>query len=421
MIKKINFTFKNTRFILLSIISVFVTLTISVAVPYYKVVTIFLFGLHGTLIFFAPVKQSIQIKFYFFIYIFYILWILTFSYINFKFQLGNRYLDSSLFFYFFLIYNEFRFFGKKFKNILLVQLILFCITLLSTIYELRIDPFIIRNIISLRLDAKPFLLRFISGYDFFYLMVFYSLIIYYWLLSNIKRLFLKRFNFSLFEILSFLIFVLSSILIISSNLLTGVIIFLIGIFIITYGFFFNFKINRIFFFSLFLIPFIYFSLFYFSGYFYSFVSNYFPEGYGKERLLFIIGFFTNGNNLSEILIERDYVWRISLDSFLKFPIFGSISSTTVYFENNQWFGFGQHSFIFDTFSLYGGLIGLLNLFLIIFPFRKLISLFKNHSFFIIIFSFLVLLFSFVNNLTGSIGFASFLLLPKYLKESIHEK
>ena len=60
----------------------------------------------------------------------------------------------------------------------------------------------------------------------------------------------------------------------------------------------------------------------------------------------------------------------SLENFIKHPFFGVISSDEITTNQSGFLeGFGQHSYILDTFTLYGFVIGIINIIIILKPFK----------------------------------------------------
>ena len=58
----------------------------------------------------------------------------------------------------------------------------------------------------------------------------------------------------------------------------------------------------------------------------------------------------------------------SIDTFLKHPFIGALGDTGLIASNDLFLGVGQHSYILDTFAIFGSFIGILTLFVIFIPF-----------------------------------------------------
>ena len=89
----------------------------------------------------------------------------------------------------------------------------------------------------------------------------------------------------------------------------------------------------------------------------------------------IVQIFTTSNSnaisaiLAEFTVDRFPRLQESLESFMKYPIAGLVVQGTLSYEAGYLTGFGQHSYIFDTFALYGFAIGICALYSCTVPFH----------------------------------------------------
>jgi len=133
-----------------------------------------------------------------------------------------------------------------------------------------------------------------------------------------------------------------------------------------------------------------------------------------EKLIEFQNYITESNNDFFSLENRLGTYLVSINSFFENFYLGIIVKPLTY-ENGFIKDFGQHSMIFDTFSIYGVLIGLLNLYLIIAPFIFLKKRFFSNKKIIFAFFISILIFSFFNNSTINTSFLAFFIFPFMLK------
>lgn len=72
----------------------------------------------------------------------------------------------------------------------------------------------------------------------------------------------------------------------------------------------------------------------------------------------------------EFVNDRLPSYITSIKSFCQNPLLGILGSGRLDVSGKNLYGFGQHSHIFDTFALYGLIIGLLGIIVLVQPFRK---------------------------------------------------
>ena len=131
-----------------------------------------------------------------------------------------------------------------------------------------------------------------------------------------------------------------------------------------------------------------------------------------------------GGNAFELLIEEFVLDRgpqlqLSVDAFLRHPLFGLLGSGKIGYDGQYLTGFGQHSFILDTFAIYGALVGLIVLLALFAPFKNAFKEGKNAAKYALSISVLtgMLVLYLFNNATESIGFAIGILFP-YVRDNI---
>lgn len=125
----------------------------------------------------------------------------------------------------------------------------------------------------------------------------------------------------------------------------------------------------------------------------------------------------------ENINSRSGVMETSLDLVSEYPIIGYIAGAGSQFELSR---VGQHSTILDTFAMYGIFIGTFFFWIMWLPFKSLISRRSSYRMNVLVWivgiSFMILIT--FNNLTPSMGYAAFFVLPTafdYLKRNIYGK
>lgn len=111
----------------------------------------------------------------------------------------------------------------------------------------------------------------------------------------------------------------------------------------------------------------------------------------------------------EFIADRYYTLKSSWNAFLEHPIMGLISEQ-LFIAGEKLKGFGQHSYVLDTFALYGGFIGLIGTIQLFKPYSRYKEYKKNATFRYVLCIHFVLL-AFLNNLNFSTIFLSTVVLP----------
>ncbi|TXC82182.1 hypothetical protein FS935_21015 [Metabacillus litoralis] len=143
-----------------------------------------------------------------------------------------------------------------------------------------------------------------------------------------------------------------------------------------------------------------------TNWFISFLGN----GSTVDKLLILQSNILGYGGVDNVALNRAMTIETSWHAFLQSPIFGividSIEQTGGFLS-----GFGQHSYIMDTFALYGLFIGILNIYILTQPF--LVRMERGNVLVGLNFSVLMstLILFFMNNATPSIGFAIYFIYP----------
>ena len=142
----------------------------------------------------------------------------------------------------------------------------------------------------------------------------------------------------------------------------------------------------------------------------AFYENVFGLDTNYNRLLELQSFYNSGI-VGFSMEARLSTFTNSISLFLDNLIFGIVHTALGVNSDGKINSFGQHSYIIDTFALYGIIIGFLQVILIFKSFQLKIKLKSKiiMSSLNILFVFLIL--STVNNMTPSVGFIVFFILP----------
>lgn len=230
-------------------------------------------------------------------------------------------------------------------------------TLLTTFFALLLNPYVSRSIKSSGELTFQLYSRGIGGYSFVYYVVVCSQLVFF--------LFLK--NKGIKKIIYLLLYVLMFCFTIKTNYFTALSLLLLGTFIMGTIFLYSNSVSHKFLLFVCLV----------SGFFailnfqmiFDTIGYFFPKRfhsillseYGDNSLLSAI--------YSEFLFDRWPMMQQSLIAFFYNPLGGIMPSGELGFKDGYLTGFGQHSHILDTFALYGALIGVVNIFVLMKPFK----------------------------------------------------
>ncbi len=336
------------------------------------------------------------------IYIF-IIYTVTTSYIFDNPQIGNRFFEISQVFLFYLAYSKNSYLNRPKDNLIIIKILspIIIYTSLVTIFAYRFNPHISRGTIIETTEVNQVLLLGIGDYAFIYF-----LLIYFAILFNI--FYYRRYltNSKLLLPL-FLICLIFGINIVLSNYAIAFILFVFSVIMIL-------VIRKLNFIWITIYTIIFILIYIFSL---QYISNL------LDFLAYIFGDMLNSSRMSEIndLISRNeegasiearfITYNISINTFFENPLFGIINNKNLYQEYRM-LSFGQHSQILDCFALFGFIIGSLQLYLFLNPFiirmRNKNRILRKLTFIVLIIFFLLITF---NNITPSVGFATFFIFP----------
>lgn len=272
--------------------------------------------------------------------------------------IGNRYLSLGLIPLGYFIFNYYKKYNRlcELKIIVLALSMFIAITFIVTLKALIINPYVSRSIKSSGEYSMNLARQGIGGYHFIYFIVIAGQFLLYIFLKS-KSAFIKIFTFVLYLFTLFFI--------LKSSYMTALLIALIasGVMLIS-----NYSgkgiankammvvVVLIFILTIVNIDFITEQL-----------SHFLPN-----RILNIVDNGESGilqSIFDEFLNDRFPVMKESVVKAITYPVIGLLTSKELSVGNNGMLvGFGQHSYILDTFALYGLAIGTVNIFVILKPF-----------------------------------------------------
>lgn len=276
--------------------------------------------------------------------------------------IGNRYLSLGLIPLGYIIFNYYRQ-KERLNDLKWISFIIAffaAITFFITLKALIENPYISRSIKSSGEHSEYLAQQGIGGYSFIYFIVIVSVFLLYMSLKSKSKSKLFRFItfigylMSLYFVLksnymtALLTVILASLIFIISHLAGGgtgkSIILLVVMIIIVVGFMnIDVILNR------------------FSDFIPKRIANILLPANGDSIYKSIIDEFLN---------DRWPTMVTGLENFIKHPFLGVISSDEITTNQSGFLeGFGQHSYILDTFTLYGFVIGIFNIFIIFKPFK----------------------------------------------------
>ncbi len=267
--------------------------------------------------------------------------------------IANRYLGISLLFLSPVIYDYYKE-RNRIKALIIILLVLAVfafITFLTTYSQLLLSPYISRSIKSAGEYSQALGRRNIGGYHF----------IYFATALSVPLLFMAlKMKFSFLKVFLLISYVCCVLLIIKSNYLTALII-VVACSLIVFWFVSNTVLKRIAatvaivlaVYLIFRVPSI----------------NQYIHSALPERITSVItldsDFFES--MYSEFVQDRLPTLTSSLDAFAEHPLLGVCYSGNIIYYGGHLEGIGQHSYIFDTFALFGIIPGSLNLYIVFRP------------------------------------------------------
>lgn len=241
------------------------------------------------------------------------------------------------------------------KRIMFLIAIFVIITGLITYYNLLINPYISRKLKSDG-TGDELLRQGIGGYEFIYFVMVAGLPMLFIFLKDRRRL---------VKFICLVLYAFCLLLMVKANYLTALITFVVCSLIMLFTYFFNTKfttkkITSV----LLLLGFI--VIVFTANRLLVMIESFLPNrissviNSGEKSILTSI--------YNEFIIDRWSTILDSINAFTNNPILGLSLSTKITYINGYLYGFGQHSYIFDTFALYGIVLGVFNVVIIFFPF-----------------------------------------------------
>ena len=314
--------------------------------------------------------------------------------------ISNRYLSMSLIFCGSIVFCYYKATNKLFilKKVLIVTLILSFITMLITYEQLLLFPYISRSIKSGGEHSAILARRGIGGYAFIYYITALSIpALYYGIKAKQKR---KR-------ILAIIWYSVSVLFIIKSNYVTALLTIVVCSAVLVMFFSTSKKIVErtlgLFFGTLLII------LFFNMENIVNLIADYLPNRTASVLVSQSDNSVTN-SIMQEFFRDRWPMILISINAFLDYPVLGLIGCGALGSEGKFLTGFGQHSFVFDTFALFGLFGGTVGVFAVLSPMKKS-DVWMNHSSFRIAMIVCMVMLYFLNNATESIALVFSIIAP----------
>jgi len=327
--------------------------------------------------------------------------------------LGNRYLNISQIFIFFVIYEYYNYIKKEIinKNILIATIPFILITFVSTFTALITNPSISRSIKSSGEYSRMISSQGIGGYSFIYFIVLiYPIFLY---IALIKTSFAK-----IYKIAAFILNILLILFILASNYFTAFFVIIVSSFILII--IDKFKKNKTIYFILTVLMVSIFLLIWEQVAFFiiDILVSFLGDSLTGQRLLELKNSILTRGKVSVETTRWD-LFLVSLNSFIRYPIFGLSGAKNInIFDFTQ--STGQHSHIMDTFAFLGFIPGVIQVYIMYVPFLVMAK--NKKSFGLVIASAIsFFLIASLNTVTPSFGFASYFILPIFLDLFINKK
>jgi len=317
--------------------------------------------------------------------------------------IGNRYFILAQIPLFYLAYQKNKLYNKQKTNYLIILCVMpfIIITSFITLNAYALDPFISRKIKKTELGFE-FMSSGIGGYEFVYFLVICATILLYVVFNKELQFTKRQKTFGLFLLL------LISTNIIMSNYSIALYLLLLSFIVRVFIKSINKKSTLVF--AIFAFFLLFISIQIFAATVLNWLIDLSGDSLYASRFIEIKQYIIS-NQMGDLLQDRFYYWRESVDVFLEYPIGGAVQSQ-LFYTNNRLFGFGQHSQILDTFALFGTGIGLLQFYVLLQPIYLRIKT-KNNFYSglsLMLFIQTIILLT-LNNATPSIGFALFFIFP----------
>lgn len=274
--------------------------------------------------------------------------------------IANRYASLILIPFGYMIYDYYKTHGCEnyLKKVLLVSAAFATITALNTYKELVNNPYIARSIKSSGEHSTRLAARGIGGYIFVYSVAALApLLLYIFLKSKKKTV----------KAISLTAYIFSIVLITKSNYLTAFLLVVITSAVVLCGYLLSRGERLMLYIPLIIVSVLLLTIFY--DPIFSFIQNNIPERISK------VLFNTSGHSMSKSISQEFIYDRLpsitnSLTAVFENPIFGILGAGRIGVSGNFLTGFGQHSYVLDTFALFGIIIGVIPLILLMQLFRR---------------------------------------------------
>lgn len=283
------------------------------------------------------------------------------------------------------------------KKVLTVTLILALITMITTYGQLLINPFISRSIKSSGEYSAELASRGIGGYTFIYFITALSIVALYYALNCSQK---KN------RILAIVWYAFSLIFIIKSNYMTAFLSIILGSALLMFLTLSKGKNGIL---RGTVVAFAIFTVGMNLDVILSEIAPILPSRI--SRVLLSAEHETVFESISqEFTLDRWPTLMVSIDSFKQHPFGGLVGSGKLGFSGGYLTGVGQHSYILDTYALFGLIGGSINLFAVIRPLLNHKMWFHNATLRIPLLLCMVMLY-FMNNATESIALVFTIIAP----------
>lgn len=309
-------------------------------------------------------------------------------------MIRNRTLGTIAFYLMYIVYDYYNQNNRKNvikKSIKIVSVFIF-ITVSKTAMALINNPYISRQIKSSGELTNNILSQGIGGYEFIYFLLILLPFLFYLIFYSEENITKKN------KIGLIIIFFIISYLIVLSNYFTAFVIMVGSIFLlITLK-----KILSDKYLLLVFILLIFISLLFYKNlliYFLKLLIDFSGDSLTNIRLDSLLNNLISTNSI-KLDTKRFDLLSTSLGTFINNPLFGLVTRKKIDLYV-LYSSISAHSYILDTFALYGGIIGIMQLYLLIYPFYNRLN-FKNKYLSLTMIVFIIILL--INNtMTGSMG------------------
>lgn len=315
--------------------------------------------------------------------------------------ISNRYLNVFSLFFYYIVYDYNSSTNNQNNKLLSWIFINTVITYTTTILALLKNNYVARSIKSSGELTISLLKQNIGGYEFIY-FIHILLILYLICFLEEEKLYKK--------IIYIITVIMSLYLVIISNYLTALIIDLIIVISILFSKFLSKKSKII---RMFACTILFVCCIFYKNILNTMIDTttiFTGNSYNTVRLLQLKDEL-NGKG-ENIYSDRSDRIILNINQTLSYPLTGIVIDKIEY-EGNYLSGFGQHSFITDTYALFGLFIGSLLIYILIVPLYSFIKKYKDYKMFIILISADLFIILFINNFDTLLGLVVYYMMPTY--------